>query len=144
MTVIIAIAWLEVGISKCVLFFAIQNVTTLGLGERKLVFIVTQSECSAEGRSSTTKSGTKAAVLPGMNRCGSFPMLSAPHSLFSIWIDLKKEKIPGAPTWRWGEWIWLTGPSGLSRNLPQDLNISSIRFFDQIRDPEIPITFLPL
>ena len=28
--------------------------------------------------------------------------------------DLKRsEKIPGAPTRRWGEWIWLTGPSGL-------------------------------
>ena len=26
-------------------------------------------------------SGTKVADLPGMNRCGSFPMLSAPHSL---------------------------------------------------------------
>ena len=30
------------------------------------------------------------------------------HSLFSIWKDFKRsEKIPGAPTWRWGEWIWL-------------------------------------
>ena len=40
-------------------------------------------------------------------------------------------------------WIWLTGPSGLHRNLPQGLNISSIRVFDQIRDPEIPITLRP-
>ena len=40
-----------------------------------------------------------------MNRCGSFPLLSAPHSLFSNWIDLKRsEKIPGTPSWRWGEW----------------------------------------
>ena len=70
----------------------------------------------------------------------SFPLLSAPHSLFSIWTHLKRsEKIPGAPTWRWGEWIWLTGPSGLHRNSPQGLNISFIRVFDQIRDPEIPI-----
>ena len=30
------------------------------------------------------------AVLLGMDRCGSFPLLSAPHSLFSIWPDLKK------------------------------------------------------
>ena len=76
-----------------------------------------------------------------MNRCGSFPLLSAPHSLFSIWTNLKRsEKIPGAPTRRWGEWIWLTGPSGLHRNSPQELNISSIRVFVQIRDPEIPIT----
>ena len=29
-----------------------------------------------------------------MNRCGSFPLLSAPHSLFSFWTDLKRsEKI---------------------------------------------------
>ena len=34
----------------------------------------------------------------------------------------------------WGVWIWLTRPSGLHRNLPQGLNISSIRVFwpDQI------------
>ena len=68
-----------------------------------------------------------------------FPHLSL--SLFIIWADLKRsEKIPGAPTWRWGEWIWLTGPSGLHRNSPQGLIISSVRVFDQIRDPEIPIT----
>ena len=60
--------------------------------------------------------------LLGMDRCGSFPLLSAPPSLFSIWTDLKRsEKIPGAPTWRWGEWIWLTGPSGLHRNSPHRL-----------------------
>ena len=34
----------------------------------------------------------------------------------------------------------LTEPSGLHHNSPQALNISSMRFFDQIRDPEIPIT----
>ena len=68
----------------------------------------------------------------------------APDSLFSIWTDLKRsEKIPGAPTWRWGEWIWLTGPSALHRNSPQGLNISSIRVSDQIRDPEISITLRP-
>ena len=79
-----------------------------------------------------------------MDRCGSFPLLSAPHSLFSIWTDLKRsEKIPGAPTWSWGEWIWLTGSSGVHRNSPQGLNIGSIRVFDQIRDPEIPITLRP-
>ena len=33
-----------------------------------------------------------------------------------------------------------TGPSGLHRNSPQELNISSIKVFDQIRDPKIPIT----
>ena len=80
-----------------------------------------------------------------MDRCGSFPLLSAPHSLFSIWTDLKRsEKIPGAPAWRWGEWIWLTVPSRLHWNSPQGLNISYIRVFDQIRYPEIPITLRPL
>ena len=77
-----------------------------------------------------------------MNRCGSFPLLSASHSLFSIWTNLKtSEKIPGAPTRRWGEWIWLTGPSGLHRNSPQWLNISSIRVFDQIRHQKVLTTF---
>ena len=30
--------------------------------------------------------------------------------------DLKRSQ--GHQTWRWGEWIWLTGPSGLHRNSP--------------------------
>ena len=46
--------------------------------------------------------------------------------------------------WKWGEWIWLSEPSGLHRNSPQGLNISSIRVSDQIRDPEVPITLPPL
>ena len=37
-----------------------------------------------KGRFSTANSGTKVAVQLGMNRCGSFLLLSAPHSLFSI------------------------------------------------------------
>ena len=95
----------------------------------------------SKGRFSTANSGTKVAVLLGINRCGSFPLLSTPHSLFSTWTDLRRsEKIPGAPTLRWGECIWLTGPSRLHRNSPQRLNVSSIRVFDLIRDPEIPIT----
>ena len=133
---------------------------------------------SAEGRPSTSNSGTKAAVLPkaglphqtqeprlqfcrrqafhiklrnqgcslpGMTRCGSFSLFSAPHSPFSIWTDFERsEKIPVAPTRRWREWIWPTGPSGLHRKSPQGLNISFIRgFFYQIRDPEISITLRP-
>ena len=94
-----------------------------------------------KGRSSTANSGTQVAVLLGMNRYGSFPLLSAPHTLFTISTDFKRsEKIPGAPTRRWGEWIWLTGSSGLYRNQPQGLNTGSIRVFDQIRDPEIAPT----
>ena len=66
----------------------------------------------------------------GLNRCGSFQLLSAPQSLFSIWTDLNRSgSIPGAPSSRWGEWIWLTGPSGIHRNSPQGLRISSMRVF---------------
>ena len=80
----------------------------------------------------------------GLNRCASFPLLDAPHSLFSTWTDIKRsEKIPGATTWMWWEGIRLTGPSGLHRNSPHGLNINSIWVFDQIRDPEIPITLRP-
>ena len=97
-----------------------------------------------KGRSSIANSGTKVAVLLGMNRCRSLPLLSALHSLFSIWTDLKRaEKIPKPPTWRREEWIWLNGPSGLHRNSPHGINISYIRAFDQIRDPEIPIILRP-
>ena len=104
-----------------------------------------QIAVQSKGRSSIANSGTKVAVLVWINKCCSFPLHSAPHSLslslFSMWTDLKRsEKIPGAPMWRWGEWIWLSGPSGLHRNSPQGLNICSIRVSDQIRDPEIPIT----
>ena len=65
------------------------------------IYIYISSECSAQGqvfhcklghqgRSSAQRqvfhhiSGTKVAVLLGMNRCGSFSLLSAPHSLISI------------------------------------------------------------
>ena len=100
----------------------------------------TKAAVLLKGRSSTANSWTRAAVLLGMDRCGSFPLLSAPHSLFSLWTDLKRsEKIPGATTWRRGEWIWLTGPSELHLNSPQGLNIGSIRIFDQI-----PINLRPL
>ena len=44
----------------------------------------TKAAVLLKGRSSTANSGTQAAVLLGMDRCGSFPLLSAPHSLFSI------------------------------------------------------------
>ena len=81
---------------------------------------------------------TKVAVLLGMKRCGSFLLFSVLHSLFSIWTDLKRSQ--GHQTWRWGERILLTLPSGLHWNSPQGLNISSIRVFHQIRDPKIPIS----
>ena len=97
-----------------------------------------------KGRSSTSNSGTKVAVSLRMNKCDTIPLLSVPP-LFRIWTDLKRfENIPEAPVWRWGEWIWQTGPSGLHRNSRKGLNISSIWVLDQIRDPEIQITFRPL
>ena len=65
-----------------------------------------------------------------MNRCGSFPLLSAPHFLFSIWTNIERpEKILGAPLWRCREWIWLTGPLCVHRNSPHGLNISFINVF---------------
>ena len=81
----------------------------------------------------------------GLNRDGSFLLLPAPHSFFSIWTDLKKsEKIPGLPMWRWGEWIWVTGPSGLQWNSAQWLKNQFHLGFDEIRDLLIPITLRPL
>ena len=124
-------------------------------------YIIIIIEYSAQGQVLHCKRRNLAAVLPkaglppqtqerwlqfdqGLNRCGSFPLLSAPHSLFGIWLDLKRsEKILGALAWKWGAWIWLTGPSGLHRNSSQRLNISSFRAFDQIRDLTIPITLRP-
>ena len=44
----------------------------------------TKAEILPTDRSSTANLGSKVAVLLGMNRCGSFLLLSAPHSLFSI------------------------------------------------------------
>ena len=82
----------------------------------------TKAAVLPKGSSSTATSGTRVAFFLRMNRCGSFALLSAPYSLFSIWTDLKRsEKIPWAPSWRWEEWIWLTGPSKRHWNLPQGL-----------------------
>ena len=48
-------------------------------------------------RSSTTNSGTRFAVLLGMNRCGSFSLISAPYSSLAseqILKDLKRLQGP--------------------------------------------------
>ena len=83
-----------------------------------------------KGTSFTAKLRNPVAVLLGMDRCGSCPLLSAPHCLSSIWTDLKRsENISGVPAWRWGTCIWLTGPSGRHRNSQQGLNISSIYIY---------------
>ena len=97
--------------------------------------------CSfAKGRSSTANSGTKVAVLPELNRCGSLPLLPAHNLSLASERTLKDLKRFWASTRRRGEWIWLAGPSGLHRNSPQGLSISSIEVFNQMRDPEMPIT----
>ena len=44
----------------------------------------TKAAVMSKGRSSTGNSGTKVGVLLGMTKCGSFQLLSAPHSPFSI------------------------------------------------------------
>ena len=100
--------------------------------------------CSYSQRSSTSNVGTKVAVLLGINRCGSFPLLSPPHSPFSIWTDLKRSVKRSQGHHRGGEESGVANWAlRLHRNSPQGLNISSIRVFDQIRDPEIPKTICP-
>ena len=70
------------------------------------------------------------------SRCFPHPTLSlAPEQTLK---DLKDPRGTNVEVRRVDLVNW---PSGLHRNLPQRLNISSIRVFDQIRDLEIPITF---
>ena len=74
---------------------------------------------------------------------GSFPLRSAtPYLFFSIWTDLKRSE--NIPEHQQGgeESVRLTELSAFHQNSPQGLNIS-IRDFDQITGPEIPITLLP-
>ena len=117
------------------------------------------SECSAQGQDYhcklryqgcssaqrqffTGNSGNKVAVLLGMNGCSSFPLLSAPHSLLSIWTDLERsEKIPEGTNMEVRRvdlvnWTLRTSPkftTGVKYQLHEG--------FDQIRNPEFRITF---
>ena len=72
----------------------------------------------------------------GLNRCGSFPLLSTPHTLFSIWTDLKRSSGTNGEVRRvdLANWALRTSPK-FSTEVKW-----AIRVFDQIRDPEIPIT----
>ena len=75
-----------------------------------------------------------------LNRSGSFrcfPHASLPLASEKTLKDLKRSQ------GRWGEWICLTGPSGLHKNSPKGLNISSIGIFYQIKYPEIQIILRP-
>ena len=93
-----------------------------------------------KGRTSTTNSGTKVAVLLGMNKCSSFL-----HPTLSLVSEQTIKNLKRSQGSQCGgeECMWLTGSFGLHRNSPQGLNISSMRVFDQIRNPEIPITLRP-
>ena len=62
----------------------IYHQSILPKGRSFTVKAETKVAVMSKGKSSTANSGTKAAVLLGMNRYDSFPLLSAPHSLFSI------------------------------------------------------------
>ena len=89
-----------------------------------------QGFSSAQSMSSTANAGKKVAVLLWINKYDSFAFLSALHSLFSIWTELRRyEKNPGAPSWRWEEWIRLTGSCGLHRNSPQGFKYQFHRGF---------------
>ena len=68
-----------------------------------------------------------------------------PHPILSLTSEqtLKDLKDPRGTSVEVRRMAWLTGSSGLHRNSPQRLNVSSIRVSDQIRVPEIPITLHP-
>ena len=110
-----------------------------------------------KGRSSIANSGTYVAVLLGINSCDSFPLLFAPHSLSLSLASEQTLKDPRSTNEEVRSPINLLGEIRLLnrvdlanwalrtyRNSPQGLNISSIRVFDQIRNPEIPINLRPL
>ena len=99
-----------------------------------IFFLISYYQCSAQGQvlhSKCRNLGCSSAEgdLPPQTqepRLQFYPLLSMSHSLFSIWTDIKRsEKIPGASMWVWREWIWLTGPPWLHRNL-QILPLSCI------------------
>ena len=63
-----------------------------------------------------------------MDRCGSFSLLSVPHSLS---LSLASEQTLKDLKWsrEVRRWIWLAGLSGLHRNSPLGFNISYIKTF---------------
>ena len=97
---------------------------------------------SAEGRSSTTNSENQDCSFT-RDLIGSTASRCFPHPTLSLASEQTLKDLKRSQGHQRGEWIWLAGPSGFHRNSPQRLNISSIRVFDQIRDPEIPINLRP-
>ena len=88
-----------------------QTVTRPTFQSQRLPIQVTRLQVLPKGRSLTANAGTKVAILSkgtsstavrhqccsllGINMYGSFPLLSAPHSVFSIQQTLKHS---GGPT----------------------------------------------
>ena len=72
------------------------------------------------------------------SRCFPQPKLSLASE--QTLKDLKNPRGTNA-TWRWGEWIWLTGPSELHRNSPERLNISFVIVLtrSEIRKSQSPL-----
>ena len=80
-------------------------------------------------RSFTANSETKVAVLLRMNRCGSFPLLSAPHSLSLA----TEQTLKGPPLWarRYHACLSRSG-SGFD---PRSEQVSWVRFFRGFSSP---------
>ena len=97
-----------------------------------------------KGRCSIANSWNRGCSFTRDEQVRQLPSLCFPHTTLSLASEqtLKIRKDPRGPSMEVRGVDWLTGSSGLHRNSPQGLNISSIRGFDQIRDPEIPITFV--
>ena len=75
--------WRPVIKSLSVLHFGYHHYNILPKGRSFSVNSETKATVLLKNRSSNANSGTQAAVLLGVDRCGSFPMLFAPLSLFS-------------------------------------------------------------
>ena len=80
------------------LFIVIIMMNVLLKGRYFIVNSGTKAAVLPKGRSSTANSGTKVAVLLGMNRCGSFLLLSAPYTLLHLNRSLKIWKDPRGPS----------------------------------------------
>ena len=102
--------------------------TTQNAGNHKLSYHRT---ASASSSSSSSECSAHEQVLHCKRR--NLGCSSAEGSSYTANSETKSAVLP----------VWLTGSSGLHRN-SQEVNISSIRDFDQIRDSEIPITLRPL
>ena len=97
----------------------------------------TKAEVLPKGKSSTANSGAKVAVLLGMNRCCRFPLLSSPTFSLASEQTLKDPRSPSVEVRRVdsANWTLKTSPkfaTGVRYQFHQG--------FEQIRNPEIPIT----